>query len=245
MDDFETEVPEIVFEGLSVNNIPKDSKELLLKRLKWLVFSDTIFVAMPLDRTTNTDGLKFDLIFFGTLAAYINRRMFEIGLPVRGAIHVGDVILSKKCFAGKAVVDAHKLAQRCQIAGTIVSQDAYNYIFNVFAEPKGFHFLFAHLIVECDVPVGVSQVSESLVSVSSEKMKTLCWFYLQLPHIRRFDVPLDFNRFVAEKFTEHGKKLSGVKECLKAVNTEKLFKDWQTTSRAQGEHFLNLKNATA
>jgi hypothetical protein len=38
---------------------------------------------------------------------------------------------------------------------------------------------------------------------------------------------LDLNRFITEKFTAHEKKLSGDKEKMKAVNTEKLFSDWK------------------
>jgi hypothetical protein len=88
MDDFETEIPEILLDGLDANNnTPQGKKEQVKSRLKWLTFSDTIFVAMPIDLSVQPDTLKFNLIFFTILVAYINRRMFEIGLPVRGAVH--------------------------------------------------------------------------------------------------------------------------------------------------------------
>src|ERR1035441_33358 len=91
MDDFETEIPDILLHGLDAkNNTPQVKIDLLKNRLKWLTFSDTIFVAMPLDLADHPE-IKFNLIYFTILAAYINRRMFEIGLPVRGAIHIGDV----------------------------------------------------------------------------------------------------------------------------------------------------------
>src|SRR5690348_10870318 len=83
MDGFETEIPDILLDGLDVDkNIPEDKKEQIKNRLKWLTFSDTIFVAMPLERSSHPDAVKWDLIFFTMLVAYINRRMFEIGLPM-------------------------------------------------------------------------------------------------------------------------------------------------------------------
>jgi hypothetical protein len=64
-------------------------------------------------------------------------------------------------------------------------------------------------------------------------MKTLCWFFLEMGRIERFIIPPDLNSFVREKFTAHGKKLSGEREIMKAVNTVKLFQDWKATSNRQ------------
>jgi hypothetical protein len=228
MDGFETEIPKIIFSNLDTKNtVPPEKNAQVISRLRWLTFSDTVFVAMPIDSADHPDTLKFNLIVFTILVAYINRRMFEIGLPVRGAVHIGDVIISKRCFAGKAIVDAHRLGEKVQGAATVVSDQASAFIFETFSPPAGFHQMFSHLIIESDVPTGTKQVSKSLWSNNSEKLKTLCWFYLQMGHIEQFTIPLDLNRFITEKFTAHGKKLSGDKEKMKAVNTEKLFSDWK------------------
>ena len=234
MDDFETEIPEILLHELDAkNDTPQEKIDLLKNRLKWLTFSDTIFVAMPLELSGHPDAVKFNLIFFTILAAYINRKMFEIGLPVRGAIHVGDVLISKRCFAGKAVMEAHRLSAKCQVAATVVSNETHELLFKIFSEPKGYHFMYKDSIVECDVPTGTAQLSKLLVGNSSEKMKTLCWFFLEMGRIKRFEIPPDFNAYVHEKFTAHGKKLSGDKETMKAFNTAKLFQDWKATSNGQ------------
>ena len=234
MDDFEAEIPEILLHGLDAkNSTPQDKIDLLKSRLKWLTFSDTIFVAMPLDLGAHPDAVKFNLIFFTILAAYINRRMFEIGLPVRGAVHIGDVLISKRCFAGKAIMDAHRLGGKCQLAATVVSDEIHALFSRFFSEPKGYHFMYADSIIECDVPTGTTQLSKSLLGNSSEKMKTLCWFFLEMGRMERFVVPTDLNSFVREKFMAHGKKLSGEKEIMKAVNTVKLFQDWKAASNTQ------------
>jgi hypothetical protein len=234
MDDFETEIPDILLHGLDAkNDTPQEKIDLLKNRLKWLTFSDTIFVAMPFELSDHPDAVKFNLIFFTILAAYINRRMFEIGLPVRGAVHIGDVLISKRCFAGKAVMEAHRLSAKCQVAATVVSDETHKLLFKIFSEPKGYHFMYADSIVECDVPTGTAQVSKSLLGNTSEKMKTLCWFFLEMGRIERFVIPSDFNSFVRAKFTAHGKKLSGDKETMKAFNTAKLFQDWMAASSRQ------------
>jgi len=230
MDDFETESPDFLLRGLDAkNDMPQDKIDLLKNRLTWLTFSDTIFVALPIDLSAHPDAIKFNLIFFTILVAYINRRMFEIGLPVRGAVHIGDVLISKRCFAGKAIMDAHRIGEKCQLAATVVSEEAHTLIFKMFSEPKGYHFMFADAIIECDVPTGTAQLSSSLVGNKSEKMKTLCWFFLEMGRMERFEVPADMNKYVETKFTAHGKKLLGEREIMKAFNTEKLFQRWKAT----------------
>src|ERR1700722_17864863 len=142
MDDFETEIPDILLVGLDTkNSIPQEKAEIVKRRLRWLTFSDTIFVAMPYDLSAHPDTLKFNLVFFTILTAYINRRMFEIGLPVRGALHMGDVLISKRCFAGKAIVEAYKLAKKFQIAGTVISEQINTFIFNQFPIQGGFQMM--------------------------------------------------------------------------------------------------------
>ena len=235
MDDFETELPEILLHGLdSRNDTPQEKIDLLKSRLKWLTFSDTIFVAMPFELSDHPDATKFNLIFFTILAAYINRRMFEIGLPVRGTVHNGDIIVSRRCFAGKAVVEAFELSKRCQLAATILSDKTYKLFAEIFPKDTPFHSMFFDSIVECDVPTEITQLpNSSLWSNSSKRMKTLCWFFLEMGKIERFIIPPDLNTYVREKFSAHGKKLSGDREIMKAFNTSKLFQDWKATSNGR------------
>jgi hypothetical protein len=232
MDDFESETPETLLRALDVRgNIPQDKKELVKNRLRWLTFSDTIFAAMPVDLQSHPDRLEFDLFFFMVLVAYMNRKMFEVGLPVRGAIHMGDVIVSKRCFAGRPIMEAYNLGKKCQVSATVISDEAYGLLLKIFSESTRFRSLFSNSIVECDVPMGTTQLPSSLCVNNSEKMKTLCWFYLEIGSMEQFAVPSDWGGFVRGKFAAHGKRLSGEREKMKAVNTEKLFRDWQAASR--------------
>jgi hypothetical protein len=242
MDDFETEIPKMVWDALDTeNSAPPEKKEMINSRLRWLTFSDTVFVAMPYDLSAHPDKLKFDLLFFTILVAFINRRMFEIGLPVRGAVHIGDVIISKRCFAGKAIVDAHRLGQRIQVAGTVISEQANAFIFNPFSDRKGFYFMLKNLIIECDVPTGTKRLSKILCCNNCEKIKTLCWLFLQMGKIKPFVLPSDLNGFITNKFNAHGKKLSGYKEKMKVINTEKLFSDWKAANHRDYQEEVILR----
>jgi len=235
MDDFETDIPKMVWANLDANNkAPQEKKEIVTSRLRWLVFSDTVFVALPIELSADPDTLKFNLIFFTILVAWINRRMFEIGLPVRGAVHIGDVTISKRCFAGKSIVDAYKLGKRVQVAGTIISEQARAFIFNTFPNPTGFNQMFRNLIIECDVSTGKN---------TSEKLKTLCWFYLQMGLNERFNIHMNLNRFIREKFTAHGKKLLGQKEKNKVFNTEKLFTEWKIANFLDYQRSISPKTS--
>lgn len=199
---------------------------------------------MPFDVPGDRDELKFNLIFFTLLVAYINRRMFEIGLPIRGAIHIGDVVLGKRSFAGKAVMDTHRLAGKCQVAGTVVSPEAHTFILDTFSEPKGYHFMYMDVMVETDIPTGTKQLSKLIVGYDSEKMNTLCWFYLQMGQKERFVIPSDLNRYITEKFSAHEKRVDDAGVKMKIFNTEKLFRDWQAALKLKYQQHVGIKLQT-
>ncbi len=242
MDNFEAEIPEILLHGLyTEGESSKEKIDSLKKRLRWLTFSDTIFVALPFELSDKPNNLKFTMIFFTTLAAYINRKMFEMGLPVRGTLHIGDAIMSRRCFAGKAIMDAHRLSGKCQVAATVVSDQTCELLSNLFPEPRGCHFMYANMILECDVPVDVGQLPGSLLCANkTQKMKTLCWFFLDMGRIEPFGLPPDLESYVERKFTAHGKKLLGERERMKAINTVDLFKNWKTICNGRRRHHVSI-----
>ena len=65
IDNFEKEIPETVVEALdTTNSEAQDKKEMLKERLRWLTFSDTVFVALPYNLSDHRDELKFNLFFY-------------------------------------------------------------------------------------------------------------------------------------------------------------------------------------
>src|SRR6478736_4104166 len=199
LDGFETDVPEMVWLELgNGQKPPPDKAAIISNRIRWLIFSDTVFVAMPIEDSDHPDTLRFNLIFFAILVNYINRRMFEIGLPVRGCLHIGEVFLGKRSFAGRAMADAYEFGQQPQAAATLVSSQAAKFLFDVFPSRGGFRHMFENMIVECEIPTK---------DKDSEKLKTLCWFYLNLGRSNPFKIPNDLNKFITEQFTALGKTL--------------------------------------
>lgn len=231
IDDFETEIPRLVWQKLDPENkTPQDKKDMVTSRLRWLTFSDTVFMAMPLEADDKAATVKFNLIFFTMLVAYINRRMFEIGLPMRGAIHVGEVTISKRCFAGRAIVEAYRLGEKVKVAATVVSEAANAFIIKTCPPGTGFNTFFKSAIIECDLPTKPS---------GTERIKTVCWFFLHLGHLPSFEIPADLTAYITDKFTAYGKVLEGDAKS-KVGNTEKLFRDWKAANH-QEYHELLLK----
>jgi hypothetical protein len=64
LDELEIEIPrQLWLQFDPENKIPPEKKELVTNRLRWLIFSDTILVAMPLEDSAHPDTLKFNLLF--------------------------------------------------------------------------------------------------------------------------------------------------------------------------------------
>ncbi len=239
MDEFETTLPEAFFHALDESGkVSQDKKESVTRRLTWLTFSDTIFVAIPFDQSVPSNTQSFNMVFFVALVILINRRMFELGLPLRGSVHIGEAVVSKRCFAGKAIVDAFNRSKDCQVAATVVSDEAHVFMLKVLANTK-LSYMVSDSIVECDIPTRTKKVSQSIFGYTTKKMKTLNWFGLEFGK-ERFAIPSDLSLFVRERFTAHGKRLSGEKEIMKAVNTENLFRYWQCALALCGRQLLSI-----
>jgi hypothetical protein len=70
-----------------------------------------------------SDGKKW-IIWMNFLSSsiYLNNFMFEYGLPLRGGISVGKVLIQNNCFAGKPIVEAFQLATDLELAGTALTR---------------------------------------------------------------------------------------------------------------------------
>jgi len=138
--------------------------------------------------------------------------------------------ISRRCFAGKAIVEAHRLSEKVQVATTVVSEAANAFFIQTCPSGTGLNTFFKSAVIECDLPTKTSGM---------ERIKTLCWFFLHLGHLPPFIIPADLKVYITEKFTEHGKVL--VDEAKnKVANTEKLFRDWIAVNKLD-YHELSLK----
>lgn len=89
----------------------------LVERIQWLVFSDTILMAMSWDKPNLLDFRVFSLA-----ALKLCRHMFDFGLPLRGAIKNGNYLVSKSCFAGRVIVDAYRVETSLNLAGCSIDE---------------------------------------------------------------------------------------------------------------------------
>lgn len=111
--------------------VPKEL-ELTLKPLgivnpafvpKHLVFSDSILIYAPVETSE-----PLVTCFFVSFCREILARLFDNGLPLRGAIAVGEYYVEDYCFAGKPIVEAHELGDLLQLSGCALAANARKHI---------------------------------------------------------------------------------------------------------------------
>jgi hypothetical protein len=89
------------------------------------VFSDSILVFLPLERSPNSDTQTAESLFASHCAGLITKCFWE-GLPVRGALAYGKCYFKKAdgvvCFAGQAIIDAHLCAESLEFSGCVVAE---------------------------------------------------------------------------------------------------------------------------
>ena len=69
---------------------PQDLEILMysiVDEIKWLIFSDSILLSMPIDSIDREHFIKIGVFF--TVCTYLLRGMCDAGLPLRGAIDFG------------------------------------------------------------------------------------------------------------------------------------------------------------
>jgi hypothetical protein len=187
-----------------------------LNEFHWLIFSDTIFFALPFRDNPNSETERTKLFFFILISAIVNRRMFEIGFPLRGIIHTGEFVVTKKCFAGKPVMDAFKRVQDMKIAACAFSSEATAYINNNIPSSHPAGMFLPALMVEFPIPNQSGQV---------EKLHTINWLSLFYPG--RINPNLEnVHGFVANQFQAPGKQIENEDVQKKLKNTQELLVHW-------------------
>ena len=99
---------------------PQRAAAALNQKMKRLIISDTIILALPLE---SKDAINsFELWHFLSLSSYMLRRSFDAGLPLRGAIDYGEFYTEDYTFAGKPFVDSFSLARRLELSGCALTK---------------------------------------------------------------------------------------------------------------------------
>jgi len=102
--------------------IDKQHKKII-KAMRWLVFSDTVLLALPIDEKDSTIVYSSWLMFLiATIALQTN--LFRAGLPTRGAIDYGKFFIKDTCFAGRTIVTAYQLCSQIELSACVFSEVA-------------------------------------------------------------------------------------------------------------------------
>lgn len=130
-------IPDVVIKNLSQGEIdvPDDLTQTaksyinewhrtLREDIKWLIFSDSILVSLPMAKDLHP-LLMFQVggAFWG-VCTLLQRQMFDFGLPLRGAISYGEFFIQERCFAGAPIVNAYQTASKLELSLCVLTRDA-------------------------------------------------------------------------------------------------------------------------
>lgn len=110
--------------------VTRKSFENFFKRLRWLIFSDTILLSLSNVHCEEKQSKEihiltmFEWLTFFTIAIHLCKKLFDYGLPVRGAIGYGRFAIHGNCFAGIPIIETYKDANNLQLAACVLSESA-------------------------------------------------------------------------------------------------------------------------
>ena len=87
-----------------------------------VIFADSILIWYSVPEREFCEGLHWH--YFFSICSRFMQRMFENGLPLRGAISAGEFFIKDHCFVGKPITDCHELAARTEWAGCTIVRGA-------------------------------------------------------------------------------------------------------------------------
>jgi len=94
-----------------------------LSRLKTFVISDSILVALPMEQAQSAANEAY-VYLFCSFCQFLMLYLFYEGLPIRGAIAVGEFHIrnenNKIIFAGKPIVDACEMANAIDLSACVI-----------------------------------------------------------------------------------------------------------------------------
>lgn len=131
--------------------IPDHSKQFI-EDMNWLVFSDTVLLTLPVKEPNPSLRYGAWLTFFMACIG-LQSRLFNAGLPARGAIDFGKFFVKDTCFAGRTIVNAYRLSDELELAACVLTDAAATELHSVcdgLGEDTGYSmwgtFVLEHLI---------------------------------------------------------------------------------------------------
>ncbi|MCD6401461.1 MAG: hypothetical protein J7L73_05970 [Anaerolineales bacterium] len=195
------------------NQTTIDSWQKTLSKINWLIFSDSILISLPFEPQAPPPQILQHYAAFVTVCATLLNKTFSAGLPLRGAISVGEFFIEEKCFAGKPIISAYRTAQELEFSGCILAEDANNLVSQLRKEviKKGYENMLTmldqttilYLVPRKDAP--------------SKRNRTINWVALDLEDFPKIEG--NIRDFVTTAFLMHNKIALPVVQA-KIINTE-------------------------
>ena len=90
----------------------------------WLLFSDSILVSLPIDLDDGINLWGTRVVAFVEVCSFLLRRMFDVGLPLRGGISFGEFFIHDTFFSGRPIIDAYQHSESLQLSGCVLAPSA-------------------------------------------------------------------------------------------------------------------------
>jgi hypothetical protein len=172
----------------------KAAVQLQIDVIQPRLISDSILLAMPVSTTSSDIEKMRGAMVFLFYAAKLMRLAFDSGLPLRGALDLGDFFLSLQCFAGKPIIDCYRLASRLQLVGCVITHKCaahINELSNKTNQSWGAKLMFPCLAI--------------LKGGTTEKYTMLDWYF---PYADWDPIEQDVRSSIIKSFHAHNKDIS-------------------------------------
>ena len=162
-----------------------------LQDIEYRLVSDSILLALPMaNYQTHPVHTWLAWKLFLNYASRLCAAMFDMGLPVRGAVDYGRFLLDGHCFAGRPIVECYRLSARLDFAGLVLTEAAGEAYAQLRAshDPRG---------ADPD-PAGFDYLVPMKVGLSSRLLAVNWWSHRQKPEA-------DVRQAVFDAFRSHKK----------------------------------------
>ena len=112
--------------GETLEGRPYDSVEWqrMLDKIQWIIFSDSILISMPMSPGLDTLSQANLYLAFSKVCATLLNQTFLAGFPLRGGISIGEFFIEDRCFAGRPIINAYRVAQELEMSGAVLDENA-------------------------------------------------------------------------------------------------------------------------
>jgi hypothetical protein len=183
---------------------------------KPVIISDSIVWGFSFNPSL-IERIQVQWLVFIEACCYLQRQMFDQGLPLRGAISYGEYFIEEGCLAGKPVVEAHDVGNKLDLVGCALTLQAEKEL------PQRLDCgidAFAGLVTDYAAP---------LKSFKPQNMKLLNWAFPGGTLLEPFGE--DIRSRIIEACSKHGKQISS-DVYPKVNNTEALLKHCKAAKQA-------------